>query len=63
MTPTTIYSKTFWFGIGTLIVSMLSAASSNNLVQENPNIASGIGVVVMIITFVLGIFTPQPKSK
>jgi len=60
---TTIHSKTFWFGIGTLIISMLSAASSNDLVQENPDIASGIGVAVMIITFLLGLFSPTPKGK
>jgi hypothetical protein len=59
----TVKSKTFWAGIIALAISMLSAASSQQLVVDNPNIASGVAVVVSVLTFALGVFTPRPARK
>lgn len=58
-----IKSKAFWTGIGTLAISMLAAASSHELVKDNPDIASGVGVAIMVITFILGLFSPRPETK
>ena len=53
-------SKTVWLGIATSVISILGIFAGQGWIQEYPQIVSGIGLTVGILTVVVRHFTTVP---
>lgn len=46
-------SKTIWFGVLTLVLSLLTATQGQEIIQNNPTVISLIGMSIGVITIIL----------
>ncbi|KKN88351.1 hypothetical protein LCGC14_0249140 [marine sediment metagenome] len=56
-------SKTVWLGIATSVLSILGIFAGEKWIMEYPQIASGIGLTIGILTVVVRHFTSVPLMK
>lgn len=55
-------SKTMWFGIGTLLVSILTATQGQEIVKNNPSAVAYIGMAIGVLTIILRVVTKKSVS-